>query len=74
MSEANDILAKTFSRYLRGYALSKAIFEDYVKVVAELLQKPEDEIRSRIETRTKEIFNEVIEEQRADTEQWKQKK
>ena len=36
MKEKNDIINESFSRFLTGFCLSKAILEDYARVVAKL--------------------------------------
>ena len=59
MAEKMDIVAQAFSRYLTGFALSKALLEDYAKVVAKLENVPEQEVKDRIWKRTNEIFDEV---------------
>jgi hypothetical protein len=67
MAEKMDVLAATFSRYLTGFALSKALLEDYVKVVAKLENVPEAEVKDRVWKRTDEIFKETLEKQRNET-------
>ena len=51
-------LSKTFSKYMTGYCLSKAILEDYSKVVAKIEGGTEQEVRERIEKRAREIWDE----------------
>lgn len=51
-------LSKTFSKYMTGYCLSKAILEDYSKVVAKIEGSTEQEVRERIEKRAREIWDE----------------
>ncbi|HMI79419.1 MAG TPA: hypothetical protein VK484_11540 [Ferruginibacter sp.] len=61
--EKEDIISQAFSRYLTGFCLSKAILEDYAKVIGKLGDIPEQEIKDRIWKRTDEIFKEVMEKQ-----------
>lgn len=67
MAEKKDILTKAFSRFITGFSLSKAILEDYAKVVAKLENVPEQEIKDRINKRSNEIFEEVKAEQIEET-------
>ena len=69
MAEKIDVLAEAFSRYLTGFALSKAILEDYVKVVAKLESLPEQEVKDRVWKRCNEIFEEVKEKQNKQTQE-----
>lgn len=69
MAEKTDILAEVFSRYLTGFALSKAILEDYTKVVAKLENVPEQEVKDRVWKRCNEIFEEVKEKQNRQTQE-----
>jgi hypothetical protein len=64
MSEKTDIIADAFSKYLTGFALSKAILEDYIKVVAKLENVPEQEVKDRVWKRTDEIYQEVLAKQK----------
>lgn len=67
MAEKDDILVKAFSRFLTGFCLSKAILEDYAKVIAKLENVPEQEIIDRVKKRNDEIFEEVKAEQIEET-------
>ncbi|HVX49865.1 MAG TPA: hypothetical protein VHB48_06900 [Chitinophagaceae bacterium] len=67
MAEKMDVITAAFSRYLTGFALSKALLEDYVKVVAKLENVPEAEVKDRVWKRTDEIFKETLEKQRKET-------
>lgn len=68
MADTNDILSKAFSRHLTGFTLSKAILEDYARVVAKLESVPEQEIKDRVRKRSDELFEEIKAEQIEETE------
>ena len=68
MAEKMDVLTQAFSRFLTGFCLSKAILEDYAKVVAKLENVPEQEITNRVKKRCDEIFEEVKAKQIQETE------
>jgi ABC-type transporter MlaC component len=57
-----DILSKQFSRYMTGFCRSKAIMEDYARVIAKLEGTTEEVVKERIEKRTQEIFDEIKKE------------
>lgn len=59
MAAFMDVMQESFSRYLAGFSLSKAIFEDYVKVIAKFENVPEEEVKERILKRNEEIFEEA---------------
>ena len=59
MAEKMDVITKAFTRFLTGFSLSKAMLEDYARVVAKLENIPENEIIDRVEKRSNEIFDEV---------------
>lgn len=63
-----DILSKIFGRFLSGYSLSKAILEDYAKVIAKLENVTEQEIINRVQKRNSEIFEQVKAEIQKDKE------
>lgn len=52
-------LSKQISRYLSGFCRSKAILEDYARVVAKIENTTEETVRDRIEKRTVELFEEI---------------
>lgn len=68
MAETNEILSKAFSRHMTGFTLSKAILEDYARVVAKLENVSEQEIKDRVRKRNDELFEEIKTEQREETE------
>lgn len=68
MAEKTDIIGQAFGRFLTGFALSKAILEDYARVIAKLENVPEQEVIDRVRKRTDEIFEEVRLKQIADAE------
>jgi Tat protein secretion system quality control protein TatD with DNase activity len=68
MAETMDVVAKAFSRFLTGFSLSKAMLEDYAKVVAKLENVPEQEVIDRIKKRSDEIFEEVKAKQLEETQ------
>ncbi len=68
MAEKTDILTKAFSRFLTGFTLSKAILEDYAKVIAKLENVQEQEVIDRVRKRADEIFEEVKAKQIEETE------
>ncbi len=61
-NNAQDHLAKQFSRYLTGFCRSKAMLEDYARVIAKLEGTSEELVKSRIEKRTNELFDEIKKE------------
>ena len=67
--EKLDVLTETVRHSLSGYALSKAILEDYAKVVARLENVPEEEVKDRVKNRTNEIFKETVENLRKQPEE-----
>lgn len=69
MADKMDVIGQAFSRYLTGFSLSKAILEDYARVVAKLENIPEQEITDRIRKRSNEIFEEVKAKQIQQTEE-----
>lgn len=72
MAELEGVISKAFSRYLTGFALSKAILEDYAKVVAKLENVSEQEVVDRVRKRTEEIFQETKKQQLTETEEARQ--
>jgi hypothetical protein len=61
-NNTQEQFAKYLSRFLTGFCRSKAIMEDYARVIAKLEGTSEDQVRDRIEKRTKEIFDEIKKE------------
>lgn len=53
-----DLMTEHFSRYMTAYCMSKAILEDYSKVVAKLENIEIEEVKERVTKRTNEIFKE----------------
>ena len=68
MAEKMDVVTKAFSRFLTGFCLSKAMHEDYARVVAKLENVPEQEVIDRVRKRSDEIFEEVKAKQLQETE------
>ena len=56
MAEKMDVVAQAFNRFLTGFCLSKAILEDYARVVAKLENVPEQEVIGRVRKRTDEFL------------------
>ena len=54
--EKKDVLNKGFGSFITGFVLSKAILEDYAKVMATLTEASEEEITTRVRTRADELF------------------
>ena len=52
-------ISKQMSRFLTGFSLSKAILEDYSKVIAKLEGVTEQEVKDRINKRSAELFEEA---------------
>ncbi|OBW40839.1 hypothetical protein AB670_02790 [Chryseobacterium sp. MOF25P] len=52
-----DAITEQFSRYLTGWAMSKAILDDYCEVVSKLENVSTDEVKERILKKTKENFD-----------------
>ena len=69
MAETKDVLADIVGRFLTGYALSKALLEDYARVIAKLENVPEQEVKDRVWKRCNEIFEEVKEKQKMQSEE-----
>lgn len=68
MADKDEVLAKMFARFLTGFSLSKAMLEDYAKVVSKLENIPEQEIIDRVQKRNVEIFEEIKASQKQETE------
>ena len=64
--EPDKMLADVMSKFLTGYALSKALLEDYAKVVAKLEGITEQEVKDRVQKRMQEIFEEATPKQPED--------
>ena len=62
MSNVPEHLTKQVSRYLSGFCRSKAILEDYARVIAKLEGTSEEAVKERVEKRTSEIFEEIKKE------------
>lgn len=60
-NETLDAVTLQFSRYLTGWALSKAILEDYSSVISKLENVHPEEVKKRVMEKTKEYFNEAKE-------------
>lgn len=69
MAEKMDVIADALSRYLTGFALSRALLEDYTKVVAKLENIPEQEVKDRVEKRANEIYREALDKQQQQTKE-----
>ena len=67
--EKLDVLTETVRHSLTGYALSKAILEDYAKVIARLENLLEEEVKDRVKNRADEIFKETVEKLRKQPEE-----
>jgi hypothetical protein len=59
MAEKKDIIAESFGRFLTGFTLSKAILEDYARVIAKLENVSEQDVIDRVRKRSNEIFEEI---------------
>jgi hypothetical protein len=59
---AQEQLSKQFARYMTGFCRSKAILEDYARVIAKLEGTNEELVKERIEKRTTELFDEIKKE------------
>lgn len=59
MDKKQGVIGKQFSRYLTGFCLSKAILEDYSKVIAKIEGIDAQQVKDRIDKRTKELFEEI---------------
>jgi hypothetical protein len=69
MADKMDVITKSFSRFLTGFSLSKAMLEDYARVIAKLENVPEQEVIDRVRKRSDEIFEEVKAQQIKETEE-----
>ena len=65
MSEAEQELKKSFSRYFTAFCLSKAILEDYVQVVSKLEGTTPEEVKNRIDKRMHEISDTLKAEEKS---------
>lgn len=59
MAESNEVIVKAFSRFLTGFSLSKAILEDYARVISKIEDVPEQEVIDRVKKRSDEIIKET---------------
>jgi Tat protein secretion system quality control protein TatD with DNase activity len=55
----DDELTKMFSRYLTGWAMSKAILEDYSEVIAKIESTTPELVKDRIMKNTQEFFDQA---------------
>ena len=55
----SDDLTKMFSRYLTGWAMSKAILEDYSEVIAKIESTSPEIVKDRIWKKTQEYFDQA---------------
>lgn len=55
----SDELTKMFSRYLTGWAMSKAILEDYSEVIAKIESTTPELVKERIMKKTQEYFDDA---------------
>lgn len=55
----DDELTKMFSRYLTGWAMSKAILEDYSEVIAKIESTTPELVKDRIMKKTQEFFDQA---------------
>lgn len=55
----SDELTKMFSRYLTGWAMSKAILEDYSEVIAKIESTTPELVKERILKKTQVYFDEA---------------
>ena len=62
MNENEKVLANYMSRFMTGFSLSKAILEDYAKVIAKIEGSSEEEVKKRVQKRSEEIFLEAKKE------------
>jgi hypothetical protein len=61
-NENKSELKKYWGSFMTGFAMSKAILEDYAKVISKIEGVEEKEVQERIIKRTREIFTETKEE------------
>lgn len=54
-----EILSNQFARYLTGWAMSKAILDDYCETVSKIENKSVEEVRERILKKTQQYFDEA---------------
>ena len=55
----SDELASMFSKYLTGFAVSKALLEDYSRVIAKIEGVDPSVVNKRVADRANEIFEDV---------------
>ena len=58
----HEKFSKQLSRFLTGFTLSKAILEDYARVIAKIEGTTEKEVIDRIRKRSGELIEEVKKE------------
>ncbi|AVF49401.1 hypothetical protein OZ664_20045 [Elizabethkingia sp. HX WHF] len=61
-SEKESALTAQFSRYLTGWAMSKAILDDYCEVISKLENISPEIVRERIMAKTQGYFDQAKEE------------
>jgi len=57
-----DVLTNYMAKFLTGFAMSKAILEDYAKMASKIEGVTEKEIKERVGKRAEEIFQEAKKE------------
>lgn len=67
-NKSENIISEAFSRYLTGFALSKALAEDYARVISKIENVSEGEVKDRVWKRCQEVFDEALDKQRAQIE------
>lgn len=67
--EKTSSLEELVKYALSGFALSKAVIEDYAKHVAKLENVQEQEVKDRIKNRADEIFKEMVQKLAKPTEE-----
>lgn len=58
MTDTQKELQQQLGKFFNAYYLSKAILEDYTKVIAKLEGSTEEEVKARVEARKKELWQE----------------
>jgi len=58
----DEKLSKHLAKLLTGFTLSKAILEDYAKVIAKIEGSTEQQIKDRIHKRSADLFEEAKKE------------
>ena len=55
----DDELTKMFSRYLTGWAMSKAILDDYCEVISKIESTTPELVKDRIMKKTQKYFDDA---------------